>query len=331
MERNKRLTNLDFRRFRAELETLTGIYREENLKKETDWEVYEREYAHRIRYVSKELNHLAIEATKSITISKSQFGRPPKLSDQQRVVALLIKSIIIKSNRKMAGLLSIFGSLVGIDVSYKTVERLYSNPVTRMIMHNMFILTIKKKGIRNAHTTGDGTGYSLTVTKHYRTQGSKEGNRNFTYSFNLMDLKTQLYICYGSGISSEKEAFRNAMKMLEKVKRSTGMHVKSVRLDRYYSFQSTLDFFDNKTTLYIMPKSNTKINGPKRWRNIFRRMVDDPMSYLKEYYKRENSESGFSVDKGLTGSKIWQRNTDRIDTAVGCIATIHNLFRLYPS
>lgn len=331
MGKNKRLTNLDLQRFRQELDTLVEIYRRENPKSQIDWEVYEREYAARIRYVAKELNHLAAEATKSITVSKSQFGRPPKLSEQQRVISLLIKSIIIKSNRKMAGLLSIFGSLVGIEVSYKTVERLYSNPVTRMILHNMFILTIKKKGIRNAHTTGDGTGYSLTVTKHYRTQGSKEGNRNFTYSFNLMDLGTQLYVCYGSGISSEKEAFRNAMKMLEKVKKSTGIHVKSVRLDKYYSFQSTLDFFDKETLLYILPKSNTKINGPKKWRNIFRRIIDDPMSYFKEYYKRENSESGFSVDKGLTGSKIWQRDADRIDTAVGCIATIHNLFRLYPS
>ena len=52
------------------------------------------------------------------------------------------------------------------------------------------------------------------------------------------------------------------------------------------------------------------------------------MLYFHEYYKRENSESGFSVDKRMTGWKIWQKRNDRIDTAVNCIAAIHNLFRM---
>ena len=57
-------------------------------------------------------------------------------------------------------------------------------------------------------------------------------------------------------------------------------------------------------------------------------LVGDPLSYLIGYYRRENSESGFSVDKRMFGWKIWQQRDDRIDTAISCIAVLHNLFRM---
>lgn len=60
---------------------------------------------------------------------------------------------------------------------------------------------------RKVEVSGNGTGYTLTATKHYRTQIDKEGYRKFVYSFNLVDIKTGLYISYGSEIRSEKEAF----------------------------------------------------------------------------------------------------------------------------
>ena len=328
MKKTKRLTNKQFRRFFKEFKELTEIYGKLSTKTQTNYKEYEREYADRVRYVAKELNNLARWAIETIVIKTSNFGRPVKLSLQQKVVALILKSIFSENNRPMAGLMSLFGAFCGIDISYKTVERLYSDELVRMTLHNMFILTIKRKCDKKVDTTGDATGYTLTVTKHYRTQVDKEGYRKFVYSFNLMDIKTGVYICYGSGIRSEKEAFENAIKTLRKVETAAGITVNSVRLDRYYSYQSTLNYFDDETVLYIIPKSNTKINGSSRWRNIFRRMMKAPLSYLVEYYKRENSESGFSTDKRIVGWKIWQKNDDRIDTAISCIAVIHNLFRM---
>jgi len=328
MEKNKKLTNIQFQRFFKDFKELMKVYGEQSTKRHTDWKEYEKEYADRIRYVGKELNALARSAITPILIKKSRYGRPPKMAVQQKVVALLLKSLFCESNRPMAGLMSLFGAFCGIDVSYKTIERLYSDEVVRVALHNMFVLAVRKKCDRKVDVTGDGTGYTLTVTKHYRTGVDKEGYRKFVYSFNLMDIKTKLYVCYGSGIKSEKEAFKNAMTMLRKVEKTAGITVNSARFDRYYSYQSTLNYFDDETILYILPKSNTKINGPSRWRKIFRRMVEDPLSYLIEYYGRENSESGFSVDKRMAGWKIWQRREDRIDTAIGCIATLHNLFRI---
>jgi len=57
----------------------------------------------------------------------------------------------------------------------QTIERAYSDPLVRMIIHNMFVILVKRKGIKQADLAGDGTGYSLTITKHYRSVREKAG------------------------------------------------------------------------------------------------------------------------------------------------------------
>lgn len=328
IEKNKMLTNKRFRKFLSEFNQIVEAYHDSYVKKKINWTEYEREYSERIRYVSAELNNIVNEAFSFIIINKSNRGRHPKMTYQKKAVSLLIKSIVKQSNRKMSGLISLFGALDGIDISYKTVERLYSDGIVRAIVHNVFILTLKKKNLKDVDVTGDGTGYSLTVTKHYRTQGSKEGSKNYVYSFNLMDLKSELYVCYGIGVKSEKEAYNKAVEMLEEVKERCNIKIRSERLDKYYSYQSTLKTTDEETILYILPRKDTRINGSFRWRNILRRLMKDPFTYLSEYYKRENSESGFSVDKRAFRWKIWQKKDDRIGTAIDCIVALHNLFRM---
>lgn len=328
MTKHKMLTNKQFQKFAKEFKALSNMYLKCCNTSEIDWKKYEKEYASRVRYVGRELNTLTEEAISFIKTENSSLGRPQKLQLKQKVITLLLKSIFEKHNRPMAGLLSLFGTFTGTDISYKTIERLYSDETIQMVLHNMFILMIKQKCSRIVDVCGDGTGYTLTVTKHYRTEMDKDGYRKFVYSFNVMDIKTKLYVACGSGIRSEKEAFENAMKQLKIICKEAGIQIRSARLDKYYSYQSTLKYFDDKTILYIIPKSNTKVNGKRRWRDIFKRMMENPLQYLIDYYKRENSESGFSVDKRMTGWKIWQKRNDRIYTAINCIATIHNLFRM---
>jgi Transposase len=66
-------------------------------------------------------------------------------------------------------MLEIFSMISGIDISYKTVERLYSDELVMMALHNLHVLLLKKKGIKESDATGDGTGYSLTVKKNYES------------------------------------------------------------------------------------------------------------------------------------------------------------------
>ena len=115
----------------------------------------------------------------------------------------------------MASMLGLFSLLSGIDVGYKTVERLYSNHDVEMATHNLHILILREKGVKNIDACGDGTGYSLTIKKHYasetqiRKDKAKEysGTKAFVYSFKLLDLRSKMYVAFGMSLKSEKEAF----------------------------------------------------------------------------------------------------------------------------
>ena len=62
-------------------------------------------------------------------------------------------------------MLDTFSMLSGFDISYKTIERLYSNNEVVMGIFNLPVLILNN--IANSDATGDGTGYSLTVKKNY--------------------------------------------------------------------------------------------------------------------------------------------------------------------
>ena len=53
------------------------------------------------------------------------------------------------------------------------------------------------------------------------------------------------------------------------------------------------------------------------------------MDYLEEYFKRNNSESGWASDKKMFGWKVSQKREDRIDTALFVRAVWHNLLLIY--
>lgn len=318
-----RITNNQFDRFKKDFESLVELYKEKySIEKETDWSLYEREYSERLKIAVKEMRPIVEEASYLLLSNVKCIGRPPETQYVDKVIMLLLKDIFKVSNRKMANFLSVFSTFTKISVSYKTVERLYSNQTVWMIIHNMFVIIITKKGVKHVNLTGDGTGYSLTVTKHYSTNVRKEDDsKTFVYSFAFMDLDTRLYVGYGTGMRSEKEAFNNAKTMMVNL----GMDVDSARLDKYYTYKSIVKEFDKNTRIYILPKSNTKINGGKKWHEIWKLIVYDTMSYLREYYRRENSESGFSEDKRSNGWKVWQKRDDRIRTSLMCKGLWHNL------
>ena len=146
-----------------------------------------------------------------------------------------------------------------MDVSYKTVERLYSDEEVAMAIHILHILILKKNNVSGSRSTSDGTGYSPTVKKNYESCAQKlkdnakenpvnreEGKNKaskvhkkslFAYSFAIMDLVTRMYIALESSMKSEREAYDRAMNLLP----STGIEMDSIRLDRYYSSPSYMD------------------------------------------------------------------------------------------
>ena len=337
----KRLTQTQLDKKLKQLDHITKIYKRDYYKDDKrDWRTYEERLGRRMKIAAKELEPIIREAYSMIKIiKKDNRGSPPKITPEQKAMILLLKTIFHLSNRKMANLLFFFTMLTRIDITYKTVERSYSDPLVQMIIHNMFMILVKRKKIADVDLSGDGTGYSLTITKHYRNEREKQlkkKNKNtskkkktkkkkaFVYSVALMDLDTRMYVGYGTSMKSEKEAFDEAYKMMVEI----GVSVKSVRLDKYYSNREIVKKFGKDVKIYLIPKSNATIRGSSEWKKMIRNLTDNVFLYLEEYYKRNNSESEIATDKKMCGWKIWQRRPDRIHGALMSIGIWHNLFRL---
>ena len=225
------ITKDQYETFRDNINTLIQEYREKfSVPVITDSRKYEETYRKRLLGMSLELRSM-IDHASSIAIN--EYGRPSLLDAKEKAFIILVKEIIKLSNRRMAYEMPLFG--IGRIISYKTVERLYSDPLVIMILNNLFIETVRKKEMGKCDAAGDGTGYSLTVTKHYRSMREKHGESvkkgQFVYSFALMDLNTRMYIGYAVSMKSEKEAYRKAIDMISKLR----IDLSSIRLDRLYS------------------------------------------------------------------------------------------------
>ena len=314
-----------------QLDHIAKIYKRDYSKDDDkrDWRTYEQRLAKRMKEAARELKPVVEEAYSMIKVERADNrGSPPKVSPDKKAMIILIKTIFQLSNRQMSNFLFFFSMLSDIEMSYKTVERSYSDPLVQMIIHNMFMILVKRKKITDVDLSGDGTVYSLTITKHYRTERSKElkgkkgkGRKIFARVVSLMDLDTGMYVGYGTSMKSEKEGFDEAFKMLKEM----GLNIKSARFDRYYTNRETIKKFGKNTKLYLIPKKNSTIRGSTEWKKMLVDFIENTFDYLKEYYRRENSEAGYSADKRRCGWKVWQKRPERINTALMSIGVWHNL------
>jgi transposase len=322
----------------ARLDRIIEEYKLMQPAKERDWRTYEQQYYLRLRCCFAELNPLIKEAVKSIKTKRiEKRGNEPKLTLEQKIVLLLVKQICIKSNRSMAGMLVLFAQLTSIDIGYKTVERLYGDPLVKIAFYNLHILLLRKKGIKFIDAAGDGTGYTLLIKEHYASYAQKLKDKakenspkdrkkiKCVYSFAIIDINSRLYVAYGTSLKSEQEAFFEAVKMLKTI----DIQIRSMRLDRYFSAEFYVEMLvaqTGDTKFFIIPKSNIATIGLGKWGKMVTRFVENTKEFLKDYFQRNQSESGFSEDKKRTGWKIFQKKPERIHTANAVIYAWHNLF-----
>jgi transposase len=322
----------DVRNRVKELDTIIEAYKKDHPKKNRDYASYEREFKKRLKKAIKNLDCLIGESILGVRAYYRNKDRH-SLSLRKRIRLILVKELTEKGNRKTANTLELFSMLGGTDISYKTIERLYSDELLQLSLFNLLILALKKRSVKNIDVCGDATGYSLTISKHYSSfvqklkDKAKDGiltKRAFVYNFALMDLETKMYVCYGSSLKSEKEAFDKAMQML----RFIDVKLKSVRLDRYYSCAVYVNQFSD-SKVYIIPKKNVTLEQGAKWTETLGEFLCNTMKYLEEYFKRNNSESGWASDKKMFGWKISQKRYDRMDMALLVRMVWHNLILIY--
>lgn len=320
----------------AQLDEIIEEYKKSHPAQERDWRTYEQQFARRAKACFRDLEPLVEEAVSSIrVVTGENRGNEPKLSLKQKVLVLLLKHFCGRSNRMMEWMIVLFSLLTDIDVTYKTIERLYSDEAVRLAILNLHSLLLNKKEVNAADCSGDGTGHALVVREHYATKiqklkdkikenttGSKAA---FVYSFALIDITSRMYIGYGTSFKSEKAAFEKALELT----RELGITVESLRLDKYYSAEAYAKICQEhlgKVKLYILPKKNIATLGVGEWCRMIHAFAENTKGFLEEYFQRNQSESGFSEDKKRTGWRFAQRREDRIDTAYSLTTLWHNLF-----
>jgi len=307
--------------------------RSEEQREKPDTAKYEKEFKKRIKKAIKILKPITDEATKGLRVYRGK-GIKSRLKPNEKLRLILIHQLFGKSNRIMSNMLLLFSLMTGVDVSYKTIERLYSDEEVEIALFNLLVILLKKKEISKIDVCGDATGYSLMISKHYSSEVQKlkdkvkeqdeKKKKAFVYKFALMDLSTRMYVCFGTSLISEAKAFAKAMQMLEEL----NIKINSIRLDRYYSFPCYVGLFKN-AKIYIIPRKNSKLGHGDEWLATMKNFVLDTMNYLKEYFQRVNSENGFAQDKKLFGWRVSQKIEERIDTALFCRVIWHDLINLF--
>jgi len=329
------------------LKTEIGEYKENKEISKRDFKDYEQKLWKRMHIAIQGFEYYVEKAIKQVQIPIGDSrGRTPILTLKQKTLLLLLKELIGKSNREMEFLCLVFGCLNGVYVSYKTIERLYSDDEVYYVLMELQKILLIKVNIQttNISVCGDGTGYSLTISKHYASeaqklkdklkelQGQKKVKSNkkerkqlFVYHFTLMDIKSRMYVGQGTSKKSEKDAYNKAIKMALEF----GIQIKDIRLDRYYSGQSTVKSLKEKfgnIQFFLIPKSNATIKGCRNWKQMLSNFVYNTKEYFTQYYQRNQSESGFSEDKRRISGKVAQKKIDRISCALDLRVIWHNLF-----
>ena len=148
------ITQSEYEGFRDNINALIQEYREKfSVPVITDSGKYETAYRKRLLGMSVELRSMIDHASE---IMVDEFGRPSLLNAREKAFIILIKEIMRLSNRRMTYELPLFG--IDMAISYKTVERLYSDPLVVMILNNIFTETFRRKEMGKCGAVGDGTG-----------------------------------------------------------------------------------------------------------------------------------------------------------------------------
>lgn len=308
-----------------ELEWLKKYYNKHfAVEKKPSTGEYDKKLRGKMRAVVERINTDVDKAAEHITMVDGRPGRPPK--DRVLLTKLHLFQVLFEFTNREMECFSLMFLLSGEEsFSYKTIERAYSDPLVAMILHNLFVMSAGEP--RHVDSSADGTGIGLFISRHYRKdreqdiKEEKDTNRrkDYLYTVAILDLDTNIYVGYAAGFKSEKELFKEALALAK----SNGFVFDSMRLDKYYAYQSIFECVGLRTKVIVIPKKNATVRGPKEWKQLIISLITAPFLFLADYFKRVRSEYNFSVDKRGYGA-IRQRLAERIITAAFSRATLHN-------
>jgi hypothetical protein len=123
---------------------------EKNKYPYAEWERKREQVKQRLRNLPRYVD----QAAEKIRFMKPRAGQRKKIDVRKRTLLFLFARLMNKSNRDLEDLLVFFEPLFGVKVSYKSIERLYSDPEVKTVLHNLFILLLRDEGVSGDFSGG---------------------------------------------------------------------------------------------------------------------------------------------------------------------------------
>ncbi|MEA3248470.1 MAG: transposase, partial [Nanoarchaeota archaeon] len=240
-----------------------------------------------------------------------RFGRPP-IQIRDLVFISCLKIYNNFSSRKIA-FDTQQAEMAGYIKQAPHINRIsdfMNNPITYDLLQRILTITaMPLKNLEDAYSM-DASGFgSYQYERWMRTRfsGSKTQWRNYVKGHICIGTRTNVIIgaevtyATGSDISQ-------APKLLETLK---DFKPKQVSADKAYSSYKILKTIDEMgADPYIAFKTNTNPSkkSPEIWRRVYFHYVKNKEQFLKQYHKRSNVETTFSMVKTRLGEFLKSKN-----------------------
>ena len=225
--------------------------------------------------------------------------------------AILLAEFLGSPERPAQGWARVLGPAVGIFtmIDDRVLGEAYDNIEVLHILKQVF----EQNKTSDGQLSGDGTGLETTRKQNYETK--KETGASLT---SIVDSR-EIVQAFDAGGTQECKAMHELIKFV------TG---KSLRLDAgFIDRELTKEIVMRGMTPFIFPKKNTLINGHSSWKKMYLSLLDDVLTWLREYHQRSHSESFHSSFKRKNAPVRKRRPTARLSQITARII-LHNRRRI---
>ena len=301
------------------------------------WKLYDNAQIHEVPEVIQLVARVVDTAHHRAGSSRSSWNAYPK-----NVLAKLIltQQYDGRCNRVSTGLIQLFRERLGIPsvhagLSYKTLERAYSDPNVLAILNEAFFLTQHPVQYSEERFAIDGTCFPTSIKANWESAKKRflkkpEGRRVFEKT--VLACGTTFKIIAGFALASTPYANESPyQKPILKQIAQLYRHVRLVTADPAFLSRENCTYIAKLgAKARIMPKGNVslKAKGFKAWRDMLIEFTHDTEKWLRDYHTRSIAETVSSTMKRTNPTPLRKKLIIRRAVEILARICIYNLRQL---
>jgi transposase len=242
-------------------------------------------------------------------------GQQPK-SPFDLAKAVLIQQFYQVSNRVAAGLARLFKEKLGLeeDLTYKDIERAYSNPDVQDILREVLRMSNEPIKGKEARFSIDGTGMETSIKQNYADDKGDE-KKKAVYRMLISMVGVEYKMFSASAVNGPGDESPFLIPLLEE---TAGIfdRIDFVLADAmFYTLANCTRIAEIGAKPRIYPRIDAVINakGSQAKRRMLLDLVENAQQWLEEYHDRSVSENVYSVLKCRFSRPFLKRRIDRLD------------------